>query len=104
MACASCWDRTMATRVLRERILALSWGSALLLQVAEPRIAQGVADHSVFLHNPRRRVARLYSTANTMLDLLVGGPREAQSAAGRINAIHDRVHGVTREGSAYPAH
>ena len=94
----------MATRVLRERILALSWGSALLLHVAEPRIAQGVADHSVFLHSPRRRVARLYSTANTMLDLLVGGPSEAHAAAARINAIHDRVHGVTTDGSAYSAH
>ena len=94
----------MSTRVLRERILALSWGSALLLHVAEPRIAQGVADHSVFLRNPRRRVDRLYSTANTMLDLLVGGPRDACAAAERINAIHDRVHGVTRYGASYSAH
>jgi uncharacterized protein (DUF2236 family) len=94
----------MATRVLRERVLALSWGSALLLHVAEPRIAQGVADHSVFLHNPKRRVARLYSTANTMLDLLVGGPRQARAAARQINAIHDRVHGMTYDGAAYSAH
>jgi uncharacterized protein (DUF2236 family) len=90
-------DRTITTRVLRERVLALSWGSALLLHVAEPRIAQGVADHSVFLNNPRRRGARLYSTANTMLDLLVGGPDDVQAAAARINAIHDRVHGRIQE-------
>jgi uncharacterized protein (DUF2236 family) len=56
-------------------------------------------------------VARLYSTANTMLDLLVGGPRDVQSAAARINAIHDGVHGFTREchatlrtGTPYSAH
>jgi uncharacterized protein (DUF2236 family) len=97
----------MTTRVLRERVLALSWGSALLLHVAEPRIAQGVADHSVFLNNPPRRVARLYSTANTMLDLLVGGPADTQRAARRVNAIHDRVHGAAGElgpGAAYSAH
>jgi uncharacterized protein (DUF2236 family) len=104
-------DRTVTTRVLRERVLALSWGSALLLHVAEPRIAQGVAEHSVFLNNPRRRVARLYSTANTMLDLLVGGPDDVQAAAARINAIHDRVHGSLQEshpglpeGTPYSAH
>lgn len=91
-------ERALATRVLRERVLALSWGSALLLHVAEPRIAQGVADHSVFLNDPSRRVARLYSTANTMLDLLVGSPRATQAAADRINAIHDRVHGFTCDG------
>ena len=104
-------DRTIATQVLRERILALSWGSALLLHVAEPRIAQGVADHSVFLNNPARRAARLYSTANTMLDLLVGSARDTQTAAARINAIHDSVNGFTREshrgiapGTPYSAH
>jgi uncharacterized protein (DUF2236 family) len=95
----------MATRVLRERVLALAWGSALLLHVAEPRIAQGVAEHSVFLNNPPRRVARLYSTANTMLDLLVGGRAEMHRAAARINAIHDRVHGFTADtGAWYSAH
>ena len=95
-------ERTVATQVLRERILALSWGSALLLHVAEPRIAQGVADHSVFLNNPARRGARLYSTANTMLDLLVGSPKDMEAAAARINAIHDRVFGFTREGDGMP--
>jgi uncharacterized protein (DUF2236 family) len=101
----------MTTRVLRERILALSWGSALLLHVAEPRIAQGVADHSVFLNTPGRRVARLYSTANTMLDLLVGSRIDRSAAAARINAIHDGVSGVVHEshptlsaGAAYSAH
>lgn len=101
----------LATQVLRERILALSWGSALLLHVAEPRIAQGVCDHSVFLNNPSRRVARLYSTANTMLDLLVGSLHDTKTAAARINAIHDGVYGFTREshhglpaGTSYTAH
>jgi uncharacterized protein (DUF2236 family) len=104
-------ERSITTRVLRERILALSWGSALLLHVAEPRIAQGVADHSNFLNTPPRRVARLYSTANTMLDLLVGSRIDATTAAARINAIHDRVSGITHEshaeisaGTAYSAH
>jgi uncharacterized protein (DUF2236 family) len=40
-----------------------------------------------------------------MLDLLVGGRRDMQRAAGRINAIHDRVHGIAPESdTVYSAH
>jgi uncharacterized protein (DUF2236 family) len=104
-------DRTVVARVLEERVLALAWGSALLLHVADPRIAQGVADHSVFLNAPSRRLERLYSTANTMLDLLVGAPSDIRAASDRINRIHDQVHGVMHEchprtplGAPYSAH
>src|SRR6266568_5232597 len=90
-------DRTLTTRVLQERILILAWGSALLLHVAEPRIAQGVAEHSIFLSDPSRRMDRLLSTADTMLKLLLGSPDDVGAAADRINGIHDRVHGRLRE-------
>ena len=47
----------LATQVLRERILALSWGSALLLQ---PRIARGILSPALPLWaSPMTRMARL---------------------------------------------
>ena len=104
-------ERELTTRVQREQILYLGWGAALLLHVADPHVAQAVADHSVFRNDPARRVERLYSTADTMLWLLFGTPDETRGAADRIQRIHDRVHGTIREdhpaipaGTPYSAH
>jgi uncharacterized protein (DUF2236 family) len=104
-------DRQLTIKVQREQVLYLGWGAALLLQVAEPRIAQAVADHSVFLNHPAGRLRRLYATADTMLWLHFGTPDETREAADRINRVHDRVHGTVREdhptcraGSGYSAH
>jgi uncharacterized protein (DUF2236 family) len=43
------------------------------------------------------RVRRLHGTIKAMLALTFGDPEEAEAAAGRINAIHDRVHGHLAE-------
>jgi uncharacterized protein (DUF2236 family) len=87
-------DRQLMIKVQREQVLYLGWGAALLLQVAEPRIAQVVADHSVFLNHPTRRLRRLYATADTVFWLIFGTPDETRRAANRINRVHDRVHGA----------
>jgi uncharacterized protein (DUF2236 family) len=104
-------QRELTTKVHREQVLYLGWGAALLLHVADPHIAQAVADHGVFLRDRGRRVRRLYSTADTMLWLLFGTPDETRRAAQRINRIHDRVHGILTEdhpvfpaGTYYSAH
>ncbi len=104
-------ERELTTRVQREQILYLGWGAALLLHAADPHVAQAVADHSVFLNDPARRVERLYSTADTMLWLIFGTPNETRRAADRIRGIHDRVRGTLREdhptcpaGTPYSAH
>jgi uncharacterized protein (DUF2236 family) len=44
-------------RVDREMALLLGGGRALLMQIAHPKIAAGVADHSRFLNDPLRRPA-----------------------------------------------
>jgi uncharacterized protein (DUF2236 family) len=104
-------ERELTTKVQREQVLYLGWGAALLLHVADPHVAQAVADHSVFLNDPARRVGRLYSTADTILWLLFGTPEETRRAADRIKRVHDRVHGTLSEdqpafpaGTAYSAH
>ena len=80
-----------------ERLALLGWGRAILLQLAHPLVAAGVAEHSSFRDGPAANVRRLHSTVRAMLDLGFGTPEDVRRAAGHINAIHDRVHGTLRE-------
>ncbi len=75
------------------------WGRAILLQLAHPLVAQGVADHSGFARDPRGRLRRLERTLRAMLALTFGTAEEAAEAAAAINKIHDRVNGRLREGA-----
>lgn len=91
-------------RVNRERIVVAGWGRAILLQLAHPLVAAGVADHSTFRANPLAPVQRLHSTIGAMLSLTFGGEDEMVAAAAGINLIHDRVFGQASSGAgAIPA-
>ena len=46
-------------RVNRENVLMLGAGCTLLLQLAHPLVAAGVAEHSTFRSSPAARVLRL---------------------------------------------
>lgn len=86
----------VARRVNRERIVLLGWGRAILLQVAHPLVAAGVADHTDFRTGPLDRLRRLRNTVRAMLAFTFGPPDAAAHAARTINAIHDRVNGRLR--------
>ena len=101
----------MTWRLHREVVLLAGWGRAILLQLAHPLVAQGVADHSGFATDRRGHVKRLKRTLRAMLALTFGGPKGAAEAAAAINRIHDRVHGHLAEaagsfssGAHYSAH
>ena len=103
-------DRT-TWRIHREVVVLAGWGRAILLQLAHPLVAQGVADHSGFARDRRGRVRRLERTLRAMLALTFGTAEEAGEAAAAINAIHDRVNGRLPNGAgrfgagtAYSAH
>ncbi|HEX9478857.1 MAG TPA: oxygenase MpaB family protein [Methylomirabilota bacterium] len=83
----------VAWRIHRERVLLAGWGRAILLQLAHPMVARGVAEHSGFTADRWGRVRRLHRTLHAMLALTFGPAEDAGAAAARINAIHDRVHG-----------
>jgi uncharacterized protein (DUF2236 family) len=76
--------------VNREAALLLGGGRALLMQVAHPLVAAGVADHSDFQRDPIRRLSR---TLELSLALTFGTPDEVRSAADRINRTHGRITG-----------
>ena len=88
---------TVSQRVNAERLALLGWGRAVLMQLAHPLVAAGVAEHSTFRDGPAANVKRLHSTVRAMLDLSFGSPEDIRRAVGHINAIHDRVHGTLRE-------
>jgi uncharacterized protein (DUF2236 family) len=92
--------RTVTWRVHREGVLLLGGGAALILQVAHPLVAAGVAEHSGYREDPW---GRLYRTLDLTTKLVFGDRRTAEAAARRIRSVHKRVHGVTKEdGGRYP--
>ncbi len=87
-------------QVNRERILRLGGLRAILMQLAHPRIAQGVAEHSRFQKNPLGRYLR---TMRVVQDILFGRTGTVLRQAARVYAIHDRVRGTISERSAGPS-
>jgi uncharacterized protein (DUF2236 family) len=75
--------------------------AAVLLQVAHPRIAQGVADHSDFRDNALARLRRTLTTVNR---IAFGTHQEAEQMRERLSAVHGRVQGETSPGMTGPSH
>ncbi|HEX9475980.1 MAG TPA: oxygenase MpaB family protein [Candidatus Dormibacteraeota bacterium] len=83
-------EDSITRRVNRENILLLGGGRALLMQLAHPKVAAGVDDHSDFRTQPVRRLRRTV----LMTMAIVFGERETALAAARaVNQTHARVRG-----------
>jgi uncharacterized protein (DUF2236 family) len=94
----------VAWKINAETATLLGWGPAILMQLAHPLVAAGVADHSIAVSHPERRLQRLSQTIQAMLAITFG-PDDARDRAVRaINRIHDRVNGTLPAASGtYPA-
>jgi uncharacterized protein (DUF2236 family) len=79
----------------REAALLLGAGRALLLQIAHPLVAAGVAAHSRFAGDPWGRLRR---TLDTTYAMVFGDRRAATAALARFEAVHLAVRGTTAEG------
>jgi uncharacterized protein (DUF2236 family) len=83
-------DDSVTRRVNRENVLFLGGGRALLMQLAHPKVAAGVDEHSDFRTHPLRRLRRTI----LMTMAIVFGDRETALAAARgVNQVHARVKG-----------
>lgn len=91
---------TVSWRVNQEGVLLLGGPRALLLQLAEPAVAAGVAEHSGFEADPFGRLAR---TLEAMTAISFGSPELAQATLGRLGAVHARVRGTLPDGAPYRA-
>ena len=80
------------------------WSRAILLQLAHPLVAAGVADHSHFRSSAMAAVGRLRGTVRSMLSLAFGDEAAYGRAIAGIRAIHTRVHGELRaQTGVFPA-
>ena len=77
-------------RVNREGLMVLAGPRALLLELAHPLVAAGVAAHSNFR---RDSLGRLYRTMRMMTDLNFGSLDDARRTAQRVACCHQHVHG-----------
>src|SRR5690348_6738692 len=78
-------------RLASESALMLGGGRALLLQLAHPLVAAGVAAHSGFRQDPLLRLER---TMDLMLALVLGDQQQARAMLRRFHAAHVPIRGV----------
>jgi uncharacterized protein (DUF2236 family) len=95
-------------RVAAEPALILGGPRALLMQVAHPKIAAAVAEHSDFGRQPW---LRLWRTLDAMVLLVFGSEDQQRRALAAVHGVHDRVRGRLPDaggrwpaGAAYTAH
>jgi uncharacterized protein (DUF2236 family) len=88
---------TVTWRVMREPRLLLAAGRALLLQAANPLVAQGAIDHSTYRTDPYGRLER---TVRWVTVVCFGTTREAERVSGRVNGLHGGVSGMLPEANA----
>jgi uncharacterized protein (DUF2236 family) len=81
-------------RVGGESALLFAGGRALLMQVAHPLIAAGVAEHSGFTRDPWGRLAR---TMQAVYGVIYGTPGDAARIGEAVRLSHTRVHGLLGE-------
>jgi uncharacterized protein (DUF2236 family) len=82
-----------------ERMALLAWPRAILLQLAHPLVAAGIAQHSGFRASTFAPLVRLQATVGAMRQLVFGSDDEASAVIARIRAVHDRVHGALADGA-----
>jgi uncharacterized protein (DUF2236 family) len=92
-------ERPLMPRIHRERILLVGGQRALVMQLAHPKVAAAVAEHSDFPNDALRRLRR---TLDLTLATVFGTAVEASAATERIRAVHRRVSGMG-EGGPYTA-
>src|SRR5258707_11955495 len=83
-------EDSITRRVNRENILLLGGGRALLMQLAHPKVAAGVDEHSDFRTHPVRRLRR---TILMTMAIVFGDRETALAAAHAVNGAHARVRG-----------
>lgn len=89
-------DRSVLRLVAAEPAVMLGAGRALLLQVAHPKVAQGVADHSDLRHRP---LDRLFGTLDFLTIVTFGTPEEAERMGRAIRRTHERITGPGYSGN-----
>ena len=78
-------------RFARNGALIAGGAAAILLQVADPVVGTGVAQHSDFKHRP---LDRLRNTLTFVYAVILGAPEEGTRVAGYVNRAHTGISGA----------
>lgn len=87
-------------RINRENVLVLGGGAALILQVAHPLVAAGVAQHSNYRKDPW---GRLFRTLDRTTSIVFGDDDDAEQASSAVWNLHGKVEGTSDAGVSYQA-
>jgi uncharacterized protein (DUF2236 family) len=74
--------------------------TAVIMELAEPRVRTGVWEHTTFRANP---VERLRRTGLAAMVTIYGARSAAEAMIARVRRMHDAVAGTTRSGESYCA-
>jgi hypothetical protein len=74
--------------------------TAVIMELAEPRVRTGLWEHTTFRLNP---IARLRRTGLAAMVTIYGARSTAEAMIARVWRIHDTVAGTTPTGEAYRA-
>jgi uncharacterized protein (DUF2236 family) len=86
--------RSIVWRIGGDLAVFLGGGRAALLQLAHPKVAHAIDQHS---HTRADVTARFQGTFRHVFAMLFGDLDEAFTAARRVHAIHARIHGAIPE-------
>jgi uncharacterized protein (DUF2236 family) len=74
--------------------------TAVIMELAEPRVRTGVWEHTTFRENP---IQRLRQTGLAAMITVYGPHRTAEAMIARVRHMHDLVAGTTPSGEPYRA-
>ncbi|WP_235036654.1 oxygenase MpaB family protein [Actinomadura sp. K4S16] len=89
-------ERDVLRSLAAEPLVGLAAGRALLMQLAHPAVARGVAEHSDFADRP---LARLFGTLDFLLVVTFGTPEQVARIAAKVRGIHTTVRGEGYSGN-----
>jgi len=84
-------------KINREWLISFAGPRAVLLEMAHPLVAAGVAQHSNYRTDP---FGRLYRTMKTMTEISFGNDETARPALASLHACHAHVSGVSADAHA----
>ena len=92
---------SVSWRIFKNQVALFIGGvAAVLLELGEPKVRDGVWHHTTFRTEPLKRLQR---TGLAAMVTVYGARSRAEAMIGGVVRAHDRVTGTTAEGEAYHA-
>ena len=87
-------EQSILRKISSSNVAILGGGAALLLEIAHPLVAAGVAEYSDFYRDP---FGRLQRTLKLVRSIVFGSCAEAMNAATSLDRSHQHIRGTLQE-------